>query len=197
MPWLKLGFWVCVLGLLAWFFWPPKSMDHPVGTQLTFAPQQTETQQPAFAIGDYTITPLADFVIEARILSRKNYSWDREADIAPIDLALGWGKMSDSLHLAGIDISQRGRWYHWRAHNMTLSPSEIESSSANMHIIPANKDILKQIRQFPLHAMIRLEGSLVRADGTHGWTWSSSLTRSDTGNHACELFYVTKVTRLK
>ena len=44
----------------------------------------------------YEILPLATYDIEARVLSVETYSWDQGAELAPIDLALGWGPMSDS-----------------------------------------------------------------------------------------------------
>lgn len=38
--------------------------------------------------------------------------------------------------------------------------------------------------------IVELKGSLVRVDEKGGWHWVSSLTRNDTGNHACELIWV-------
>ncbi len=43
---------------------------------------------------------------------------------------------------------------------------------------------------------IRLSGQLVRVDGDNGFTWSSSLSREDTGNGACELIWVEQLSRL-
>jgi len=44
----------------------------------------------------YEIRPLADYSLRARVLSATRYRWDRGADLAPVDLAVGWGEMSDS-----------------------------------------------------------------------------------------------------
>ena len=46
-----------------------------------------------FMQGKYTITPLARYTITAVVLSRERYHNDREADLSPVDLALGWGPM--------------------------------------------------------------------------------------------------------
>ena len=43
---------------------------------------------------------------------------------------------------------------------------------------------------------IRLSGQLVRVDGDDGFTWSSSLSREDTGNGACELIWIEQLSRL-
>ena len=46
---------------------------------------------------------------------------DRESDLAPVDLALGWGRMSDEAILKDIQISQSGRFYFW--HTVDCSPT--------------------------------------------------------------------------
>lgn len=60
---------------------------------------------PAFSIDDYRITASAEFSVEARVLGTETYRTGREADISPIDLALGWGPMSDSAVLDRLKIS--------------------------------------------------------------------------------------------
>ncbi|MFH1761429.1 MAG: hypothetical protein ABIA63_10060 [bacterium] len=39
--------------------------------------------------------------------------------------------------------------------------------------------------------IVDFKGSLVKVDGPNAWNWSSSLTRDDVGNHACEVVWVT------
>ena len=65
--------------------------------------------------GDVTLTTRAHFDIAARVLSRKDYSWGADAGLVPIDLALGWIRVSDSKPprwpaLGYVDDAQR----HWR-----------------------------------------------------------------------------------
>ena len=43
---------------------------------------------------------LAGFSVEARVLGREDYRFDREADYAPTDLALGWGRMTEDAVVA-------------------------------------------------------------------------------------------------
>jgi len=38
--------------------------------------------------------------------------------------------------------------------------------------------------------IVALSGYLVRVQGPDGWHWNSSMTRSDSGNGACELVWV-------
>lgn len=143
-----------------------------------------------FQLNDYTITPLADFKITAKVLSRRNYSFGREADISPTDFALGWGRMSDEQILDRIKISQSGRWYRWQLQEMVIPPKEIQTHSANMHIIPSDSYVARKVKQVREGEVVKLEGQLIRADATDGWFWVSSLTRDDVGAHACEVFLV-------
>ena len=136
------------------------------------------------------MTPLVSFQIEARVLSAEHYSMDREADLSPVDLALGWGRMSDESILKDIKISQSGRFYHWHVDSFPIPPEEIETHSANMHMIPANDDIEKQLKSARQGQIVAIKGQLIEAKANDGWHWKSSLTRNDTGAGACELVYV-------
>jgi hypothetical protein len=144
--------------------------------------------------GSYSIKALVIFDIKARVLSRELYSSGREADLSPVDLALGWGSTSDSEVLSALTISQCNRFYFYRWEDQPpRSPAEIASHSANMHMIPANEQIEKVLKEVRLGQLVRLRGKLVAVDAPDGWRWQSSLTRDDTGVGACELFRVESV----
>ena len=90
-----------------------------------------------------------------------------------------------------ISISQSGRWYYWRTSNFPIPRRDIETMSANMHLIPANDAIENQIEETQEGDIIEITGSLVKAtSNSDNWAWKSSLTRSDTGNGACEVILV-------
>ena len=67
-----------------------------------------------FQLEDASLQPLAGFSVDARVLSRDDYGFGREADYSPTDLALGWGRMTDDAVLSKLDIGQSSRWYHYR-----------------------------------------------------------------------------------
>ena len=140
--------------------------------------------------GDTTLTTRARFTLTARVLSREDYRWDQGASLVPTDLALGWGRMSDSAVLAKLDISQSGRFYYWHARELPIPAREIETSSANMHLIPADDDVRRAIDTVRAGQVVHLEGFLVDARRAGGWHWNTSMTRTDTGDGACELVYV-------
>ncbi len=145
-----------------------------------------------FKFKEFTITPLAEFKIKARVLSKHRYRYGKEAKLSPMDLALGWGKMSQKEVLKDIKISQHGRWYYWRTSRFSIPRREIETHSANMHIIPANKEVRKKLLQVKKWDIVYIEGKLVRVDAKN-WYWVSSLTRKDIGGGSCEVVWADKI----
>ena len=141
----------------------------------------------------FKVKPLAEFDITAKVILREDYRFDDGAKIAPIDLALGWGRMSDEAVLKHINFSQGGRWYRYRYQSAPIPQQEIQSHSANMHMIPAESWIANDLDEIKPGQVIQIKGKLVEVTGDNGWKWRSSLSRQDTGNGACELVYVESV----
>lgn len=174
--------------LLRWY--GQRAIVHGPGMIAPHQPRQVSlNQRLSFRHQDYVITPLAMFELEARVLGIKKYRFDREAELAPYDVALGWGPMSDERVLNALTIAQSDRFYAWWSDRIPLPAPVIAVSSANMHLIPANRDIAKQLRRVRIGHVVFIKGFLVRADAGN-WHWVSSLTRQDTGAGACELIWV-------
>ncbi len=185
---------VGVLGLTLWGRWQRRPYDPGPGRVAPDEPEQMDVAAgpAAIPVDDYALTPLADFRIRARVLARRRYRLGREADLSPIDLALGWGPMSDSAVLAKLRISQGGRHYYWstRGYKAPIPISEIERGSANMHLIPATPEAAKACKAARVGQVVEFSGSLVHVKAADGWRWQSSTTRADIGAGACELVYV-------
>ena len=162
------------------------------------APLQSEVppSMRTFAVGQTTLRPLAGFSIEARVLSREDYHLGRESRLSPTDLALGWQRMREDAVLSQLRISQSSRWYHYQWDQAPLPAHEIASSSANMHMIPANATVADALAAVARDDRLRIDGWLVEAQAVDGWRWRSSTTRTDTGGGACEVVYVCAITRL-
>jgi len=170
-------------------------MSQPAGILAPGDPVQTSPEATTtWTFHDHVLTPLAAFEIRARVLSVERYRFDRPAELSPVDLALGWGPMSDSRVLEAFTIEQRDRWYFWRAAPMPIPEVEVISHSANMHMIPADEGIARRLKAARVGQLVHLKGQLVRADGKDGWHWVSSLTRTDTGDGSCEVIWVQSVT---
>ena len=171
---------------------PPAQLAGTDGTVQT----GVASQAPVFTLEGAQARPLAGFSVAARVLSRERYRHDREADFAPLDLALGWGRMRDEAVISRLHISQSGRWYrYWWTGDAPLPPEEIARSSANMHMIPSGPSVAAALDRIAAGDQVRIDGWLVEVDAADGWRWRSSLTRDDTGNGACEVIYVCAVRR--
>jgi len=184
-----------IILLLSWkLFIQDSQVEYPAGVLAKQSPIQTppENSQP-FSFEAYRIKPMADFSIKAKVLAKKSYRYGRESDLSPLDLALGWGRMSDQSVVDQIQISQSGRWYRWRVKTPPIPLSEIKTHSANMHMIPADLHVERQLERIKQGEIVQLKGHLVKVEAEDGWLWQSSMTRGDTGAHACELVYVTSV----
>ena len=188
---------ILLIGLLVWgahSWWSKREVVYGPGVVAPEIPAQTKPANAhSFDLHGYRITPLADYSITARVLSRENYHLGREADLSSTDFALGWGRMSDESVLKTISISQSGRFYFWQVQEFPIPRREIETSSANVHLIAADKNIERQLDGIRKGQVVHLQGELVQADAPDGWKWRSSLTRDDTGPGACELLYVERV----
>ena len=139
---------------------------------------------------DHQITAAAEFSLQAKVLGRERYRNDVEASLSPIDLVLGWQRMSDQSVVDEIDISQHGRWYTWRTDSLPIPLRDIERCSANMHMIPKDDRVREKLLAVRTGEIVVIEGYLVDVWASDNWTWNTSTTREDTGGGACEIVWV-------
>lgn len=187
---------VCVGGFLAVSVFQRDSFDH-------LPPERAAPDDPVQeALGavktlkkdKFSFRLTHRFKIKALVLSRKNYALGDESDISPVDLALGWGPMSNPNPLKLIRISQGGRFYRFRYDNAPpINHREIELNSANMHMIPANETVARDLKAVNKGDVIEISGYLANVRRDDGWTWNSSTTRADTGRGACEIVYIESI----
>jgi hypothetical protein len=206
--------WALLLGLVALLLWvghrgstpmmattsegnstvrcplPPALVDNSLPRQ-----SEVEGRLAPFRMGKATISPLAGFSLQARVLGRENYFMGRESEYSPTDLALGWGPMSAPGMAQKLHVSQGGRWYRygWDSDGPPLPLAQIISNSANMHMVPANAEVARVLDRISTGEQIRIDGWLIRIDSDQGWHWQSSLTRDDSGGGACELVLVCSI----
>lgn len=141
-----------------------------------------QSSQQVHQFKDYTIKVLESYEGEFRVLSRENYNFGREAELSPVDFALGWGEMAKPEVYKQLSIRQSNRWYHWGYEQAPPIPvEEIASLSANTHLIPATPAIATQLKQIDEDDLIYLKGKLVEVTATDGWQWRSSLSAMTQG----------------
>lgn len=189
---LKVLLFICCLGYGVFYHYQHRPLVYGEGVIAPKDPIQTEGDRFDIKFNDFTLTPLASYEIEARVLSREDYSFGVTAQLSPTDLAVGWGPMSDEAVLNKIEITQSQRFFYWHVNAFPIPQQEIETHAANMHIIPASDSISLQLKKVRVGQIVRMKGQLIEARKSDGWNWRSSLSREDTGNGACELMYVTE-----
>lgn len=179
-------------GFISW--WKGPTLHTVPGILASEEPVQ-ETCEPHVVaqVKDYTLTGVATYSIHARVLHTKHY-WAGANDLVPYDVALGWGRMSDQAILDYMEVSQGNRFYFYQWREAPPIPEdEIVSHSSNNHLIAANGDVAHVIADLYPGEIVTLQGFLVNVTKPNGFRWNTSLSRTDTGNGACEVFYVESV----
>ena len=188
---IKIIFWIGLIALGLWYYYDSQPITYGHGQIAPKTPVQKLGSKKKFKFkDDYEVLPLATFDITARVLSTERYWLDKEAKLAPVDFALGWGPMSDEKVLDELKISQRNRWFYWKCKKFPIPKQQIEHNAANMHLIPADDKIESRIKSAKKGNLVKFKGYLVRVEGENGWHWQGSLSRTDTGDGACEVVFV-------
>ncbi len=98
----------------AWHIWQGRPIGRAPGVLAPLEPvQQTLNATVTRSKNGFTVTSLATFELRARVILKRDYS-DQGAALAPMDVAFGWGPMSDSRVLNQLQFTQFGRWYSYQ-----------------------------------------------------------------------------------
>jgi hypothetical protein len=186
-----------MIGLLwmAWKWWDGQPLHHPPGVLVKEGPVQGpvppgKTQWPAKGA---VITPLASYDIQARVVHCERYRWDAVSDLSPLDVGVAWGVMSDETYLGHVAFSNYGRTLNWRSAEDDW-PTGAEECLANMHMLPATDLVRERLLNLKPGQIMRARGYLVEVLRTPHYPWTSSLSRADTGQGACEIMWVESLT---
>jgi hypothetical protein len=193
MHWLLIL--LLVTGLLGGIHWwtSERPVHRPPGVLVAADPRQDNLSVPrAFDHRGYQFFARARYDITARVLRKEIYRIDGGAGLAPVDLGVGWGVMSDSAIVDRLEFSQMGRFFYWEWHgdDFPLAPADLQTHAAQMHMVPADAALEGRLKSLRPGQLIHVNGWLVDIRGPHGFTWNTSLRRDDVGNGACEIVYV-------
>ena len=147
----------------------------------------------------YTLTPRATYDISGLVVSQHRgdalFNLGHKADPGNIkDVCVVWGEAvtNGSYRKVNFTSGEFTCSYSWSG---VLTPPFNPEKASNNHLIPASRTIARQIGAIHVGDQIRMTGLLVdykvTRDGRDIFTRQTSLTRSDTGNGACEILYVT------
>ncbi|MDQ7826142.1 MAG: hypothetical protein RDV48_25290 [Candidatus Eremiobacteraeota bacterium] len=204
-PWVIRGInlkWIILMALIiaAYLLWP-SGKRYPPGVLIKSTPRMEMLEGAkswSYRAGtrEFTLTPRAQFAMEARVLS-VNKEYD-DVRIGPLDIVVGWGAMSDQKVLDGIRIWQDNT-RHWfcmpRGREWPIPMDEVGGSAVNTHIIPADREIEKKLMALRKGDLISLKGLLVDVSGEQGFSWRTSVTPGGFGDHSCKIIWVQKLDR--
>ena len=141
----KLVFIILLIVLYKYVF--PGEILHTPGILVKEEPIQIQNSKELPNKKGWKFTAFASYTISGRVLGRNRYYSGPSADIAPVDIALGWNKMSDTAVIEKLNISMGNRFYFYQWSGIPPIPQyEIQCSSANNHMIAANSEIESRIK---------------------------------------------------
>ena len=171
---------IAMLVLALWAFENLRPIPQPPGILVNEAPHLTPltSAAPTFRRNEHVYTALAQLDAKGRILSIERYGRDRESRAALLDIALGWGRMSDTVTLKGVDVAQSERRVLSKSYLPDYPDSAVEANLLNLHLVPASTDIENQLKTLRAGNVVRLHGYLVEATSSDGWRWKGQLRQS-------------------
>jgi hypothetical protein len=141
-----------------------------------------------------TIYPRANYSISGRILSKRKYIRSWKSKLSKWDFVLGWGDAAKEDKIINLDIRQSVRWYSFKvAANVPMSGQYLSTHTANIHIIPDNKNIEKALLFVKKFDIVKMTGYLVDVHGNSAGkkvSWLTSTISYDKGDEASEIFLV-------
>lgn len=188
---------LAILGLLGWQYFSGRPVTHQPGMLIPEEPVQRgiPAGKTAWMVGESRIQPLASYQIKARILHTERYRWDAMADLSPLDLGVGWRVMSDETWATASEFSNTARYLSWHYDNPDF-PGEAPVCMSNMHVLPANHRVRSRLLGLRRGELVQLTGYLVEVQRPGMNPWTSSLSRLDSGDGACEIMWVEAVSPL-
>ena len=142
---------------------------------------------------EYLLEPLATYKIFARVVSRKRYYLSDDVILSPVDLALAWGSLTTPKALDEVKYDHGQRFlYYWPQSGTFITIDEIYLHTANVHIIPSNNRMETVAKNIRIGDIVVLEGYLVNVSTVGGFTWRTSLVRTDRAGGACEVLYLVR-----
>ena len=202
---LAIALLVCVVGAvhLSLREVPLPDVSHLAPAIMETEPLQEMSDGRPFAIVikgyTYAITPRATYDISGRVVSQHRgdalFNLGHKVDPGNIkDVCVVWGDVVTSGAYRKVKFTS-GEFTCSFSWSRNFTPTFNSEKASNNHLIPATAAIDRRIRAIHVGDQIRLTGLLVdytvTKDGQEIFTRHTSLTRSDTGNGACEILYVT------
>ena len=177
-----------------------RHVSHPPGIAVEAGPaiEVGETRAPWRDDKGFRYASIGRFEGRAMVLARRNYDVGEFAALAPTDLALGWGPLSDPRVVDQLKFPQ------FKSFSMRFVVPELRGGSelakrtwpelepmfkafTHVHTIPGNAAIRRTLAGIRPGQVIRFKATLVDATGPSGSHYASSLAL---GDRNCEVAWI-------
>lgn len=191
--------------LLALGIWKQDDLPDRVGYDpvLLQEPEQTAISRPAFTetVGGitYTIQPKFHYTLYGLVVSLhdagswKDYLHEKWNDnLNVLDLCVIWGRNVSESAWRNIEFSSGQFTCNFFTRSTEAYHKFNQAQISNNHLLTANPDLARRLRDVRIGDQIRLRGYLAEYSHHHGFAFKrgTSTVRTDTGNGACETLYV-------
>ncbi|HSV17594.1 MAG TPA: hypothetical protein VLR71_04230 [Casimicrobiaceae bacterium] len=174
------------------------------------APGPLAPEEPAIALGSqlppwtdargFRYGALGRFAGRVVVVSRRNYAIGEFAHLAPTDLAIVWGPLSDPRAYAQLSFDQRGSPFSGRYVAPELragtalaqrpfaeTQAYLLANLTHVHTIAASDSIASQLAAIRPGQVVRFSGILVDVTSPAGGRYTSSLALHD---YDCEIAWI-------
>ncbi len=175
-----------------------------IGHELTREPTQVEVKERPFTVETggmtYTVSPLYTYEITGLVVSQHqtdslfDYYHDLWGDTFNVkDVCIVWGENALSGIYKNLEF-KNGSWtcYVRTDSRETWSQFNMDEFSNN-HLLTASPKIKSMLDTIRPGDQVRIKGHLVSYSHASGFERGTSITRTDTGNGACETIYISEV----
>lgn len=201
LKWLVIASLV-LLGVSLWRMHalPPAT---ELSSSLLEEPIQIPLKQAAFSVESHGITyqvqPLYHYDLTGLVVSKHdaNTWWDylhREWNdrLNIVDLCVVWGNNVRSGSYADINFSSGQFTCNFSTNSNEAFAAFDQTAISNNHLLTDNPQLAKLMRSVQVGDQIHFRGQLAEYSHHHGFAFKrgTSITRTDTGNGACETVFI-------
>jgi hypothetical protein len=163
-------------------------------------PRQVPIEQAPFQVEQggvrYEVAPLYRYRLHGLVVSRRAHDgnrmlhgrWQDHLNVA--DVCVVWGQ-SARANLAAFDFWSGQFTCFFRTGDESAWRSFRPDQLSNNHLLSDDDYLRRQLARVRVGDQIRLDGMLASYRNDAGFERGTSVTRTDTGNGACETIYVT------
>lgn len=173
---LKHIFLVLVL-MVSYYMWDQRPVKHGFGVVAPDEPVLIKVARSQdFEIDHYKLDSFWKVETTARVLSHKRYWLDEKTHLAPLDIVLGWGSMSDERVLSQVQAPIKNREFSLDVIRPPLTLNEIRKQIMFMHAVPGNETVKALLNSIRTGNIVTIEGYIVNIRDRSNVIWTSSLT---------------------